>query len=264
MSSHVFVQRLSPSQTIMSNWSRFEVEYFAFTAFKDRFKDIIEIDSGSDGQIFSGIEKATGNEVAIKVVPTDCGASEGLRREAEVYAALKRTGVREDKGFAKLYYFGMCGRTHEALIMTIMKENLQEFFERKDDSLSTEQVLALGRQILNRIERLHLAGYVHHDLHEGNVMLDAEGVVHLIDFGRSERLQKPGEGGSHERRSVLSGFLKDLHCLYTILSGYFDRKDPSKHLPSQVLSYRNMISSGCIDKPGCKYDLLRSCLKGSQ
>lgn len=49
----------------------------------------------------------------------------------------------------------------------------------------------LRSKVLEAVNDLHKAGYVHNDLHSGNVVIETtdenDTVVHLIDFGSARR-----------------------------------------------------------------------------
>jgi len=54
--------------------------------------------------------------------------------------------------------------------------------------LSEEQIAALTTQILNGLAHLHSKHIIHRDLKAANILLTADGVVKLADFGVSNKI----------------------------------------------------------------------------
>ncbi len=97
--------------------------------------------------------------------------------------------------------------------MIVMQEvegarTLREYMlSKKTDA----EIVDTARQIARLVDRLHLAGIYHGDLHDENVMVDRHGRVWLIDFGRAgaldtrpDRVQKNLRQVEHDYEVLLS------------------------------------------------------------
>jgi hypothetical protein len=139
---------------------------------------------GGMGSVYEAKHAGLGTPVAIKVllpqlakVPT---VADRFRREAQVSATLKSPHVIQVTDVDQL----PDGRPY--LVMELLEgESLQEHLE-KSTTLSREESVDIGLQILLGLECAHALGVVHRDLKPGNVFLDVRGVgrvAKLLDFG---------------------------------------------------------------------------------
>ena len=119
-----------------------------------------------------------GRDVAIKVLPDSLANDPEVRarfeREARTVSSLNHPNI------CTLFDVGREGDTNFLVMELIEGETLADRLQR--GALPTEQVLALGSQISDALDRAHRAGVIHRDLKPGNVMLTRSGAK-LMDFG---------------------------------------------------------------------------------
>jgi eukaryotic-like serine/threonine-protein kinase len=149
-----------------------------------KYRIVRRIGVGGMGSVYEARHAGLGTPVAIKVllsqlakVPT---VADRFRREAQVSATLKHPHVIQVTDVDQL----PDGRPY--LVMELLKgQTLQEHMEQ-NKSLSREEAVDIGLQILLGLECAHGLGVVHRDLKPGNVFLDEQGVgrvAKLLDFG---------------------------------------------------------------------------------
>jgi len=149
-----------------------------------KYRIIRRIGVGGMGSVYEARHAGLGTPVAIKVllpllskVPT---VADRFRREAQVSAQLESPHVIHVTDVDQL------PDARPYLVMELLEgESLQEHLE-KTKSLSREEAVDLGLQILLGLEAAHALGVVHRDLKPGNVFLDTRGVgrtVKILDFG---------------------------------------------------------------------------------
>ena len=130
------------------------------------------------GEVYKGRDTRLGRDVAIKVLPPhltdDPDVKARFEREAKSISQLTHPHI------CTLYDVGSEGGV-EYLVMELLEgQTLADRVEK--GPLPTEQVLKVGIEIADALDRAHRAGIVHRDLKPGNIMLTKSGVK-LLDFG---------------------------------------------------------------------------------
>ena len=141
-----------------------------------------ELGRGGSGIVYLALEVSTGREVALKIInpllATSADRRAALLREAEVAGRLDHPGIVSvaasgvERGYAWMAMEYVEGRRLDDLV---------------EDELPTEEraslTLNVGRQLAEALEYAHAAGVIHRDLKPDNVILDARGSAHVLDFG---------------------------------------------------------------------------------
>jgi serine/threonine-protein kinase len=143
-----------------------------------RYRVLRRLGSGGMADVWLAEDAHLQRQVALKVLhrrfAQDREFVERFRREAEAAARLQHPNIVAvfDRGeFEGTYYIAMQyvdGPTLKALI---------------DSGLTTEQAVALIRQVLEAARFAHRHGIVHRDLKPQNVIINGEGVAVVTDFG---------------------------------------------------------------------------------
>jgi len=144
--------------------------------------------AGGMGEVYRAKDTRLGREVAVKVLPQHLTESQEVRarfeREARTVSSLNHPHI------CTLYDVGQEGTTDYLVMELVEGETLADRLER--GPLPIPEVLRLGTQIADALDRAHRAGVVHRDLKPGNVMLTRSGAK-LMDFGLARAM---GAGGA--------------------------------------------------------------------
>jgi serine/threonine protein kinase len=134
--------------------------------------------AGGMGEVYRAKDTRLDRTVAIKVLPahlsTDPELKQRLEREAKAISALQHAHI------CTLYDIGTQGGM-EFLVMEYLEG--QTLAERlQNGPLPVDQVLKVGAEIAQALEKAHQQGITHRDLKPANIMLTKAGAK-LMDFG---------------------------------------------------------------------------------
>jgi eukaryotic-like serine/threonine-protein kinase len=143
--------------------------------------------AGGMGEVYRARDTRLGRDVAIKVLNAALVASPDVKarfeREARAISQLNHPHI------CTLHDIGSHDGTDFLVMEYLEGETLAERLRR--GALPLEQVLKIGIEIADALDKAHRAGIVHRDLKPGNIMLTKIGAK-LLDFG----LAKPAALGA--------------------------------------------------------------------
>lgn len=158
------------------------------TIFKGKFVVGRRLGKGGFGEVFAAIQTATNEPVAIKMEKTT-NKNSFLFHEAKVMQEIQKHPTADGvAAIGSLKYFGQEGN-YRMLIMALHGPSLEDIHS-KMRRFSLRSTLLLGIQMLERLEFVHEAGFVHRDLKPDNFVTgggDLSRRIFLIDFGLSAR-----------------------------------------------------------------------------
>ena len=155
------------------------------------YEIIAPLGAGGMGEVYQARDTRLGRDVAVKVLPQHLSENPEVRarfeREAKTVSSLNHPHI------CTLFDVGREGETDYLVMELIVGETLTQRLAR--GALPLDQVLRLGAEIADALDRAHRAGIVHRDLKPGNVML-TKGGSKLMDFGlaRATGLSGPASG----------------------------------------------------------------------
>jgi serine/threonine protein kinase len=153
------------------------------------YEILAPLGAGGMGEVYRARDTRLGREVAIKVMPEDLGATPEMRarfeREAKTISSLNHPNI------CTLHDLGREGDV-EFLVMELLEgETLAARIGK--GPLPYPEVLRIGAQIAEALDKAHRAGVVHRDLKPANVMLTKSGAK-LMDFGLAHARGVVGQG----------------------------------------------------------------------
>ena len=135
--------------------------------------------------------------VAVKILPKDIAQDEErLRRfEQEAYAA----SALNHPNILTIYEFGISDATHFLVTEYVEGQTLREKLQH--DRLEIAEALPIAEQIAFALSAAHNAGILHRDLKPENLMLRADGIVKVLDFGLAKLIEKKGTNADTEAQT---------------------------------------------------------------
>ena len=161
-----------------------------------RFKILALLGEGGMGRVFRARDTQLDRDVALKVLhageSTRSAAADRLLREARLASALNHPNI------VTTYDVSLTGEVAFISMEFIEGTTLEALL--RSGPLPHAQVADLGRQMADGVQAAHRAGILHLDLQPANVMVTAEGVAKILDFGlagvRRESSEAKQTGGT--------------------------------------------------------------------
>lgn len=144
-----------------------------------------EINRGAQGAVFKAIQIATRRPVALKVLLRGAFASDRqlvrFEREVEMVAALKHPNI------VTIYDSGLTSDGRAWLAMEYINGEPMDGWIGRNEPPSVEarrrMIAMLIAATCDGVVAAHQRGIIHRDLKPDNVLVDAEGIPHILDFG---------------------------------------------------------------------------------
>ena len=206
----------------------------------DRYEILRELGRGGMGAVYLALrtDDVYRKSVAFKVVRAEAGTQEVIqrfRREREILASLDHPNL------ARLLDGGTTPEGLPYFVMDYVEgQPIDTYCDERQ--LNVEERLKLFRTVAAAVAYAHGRGVVHRDLKPGNILVTAEGVVKLLDFGiakllRAEaaetaapitltgmRLMTPEYASPEQVRGEAVGTASDIYSLgvilYELLTGH--------------------------------------------
>jgi serine/threonine protein kinase len=150
-----------------------------------RYRVERKVGEGTYGEVYLGVEKATGEPVAIKKLKV-LEQLEGLPittlREISVLRSLPKLQA-SDVHFARLRDVAMAPDFHELHLVFDFVEHSFHGLMVQGVPFTDSDYRCVFRQVLRGLTLLHGANIVHRDIKPNNILVGRDGVVKLCDFG---------------------------------------------------------------------------------
>ncbi|WP_308313009.1 serine/threonine-protein kinase [Streptomyces sp. ISL-1] len=145
----------------------------------ERYRLNEPVGRGAMGEVWRATDQTLGRPVAVKLLRADDGgaeASEQFGMEAQTAARLNHPHV------VSMYDFG-CHDGQFYLVMELVDgwSLAQELAAH--GPLDPQEAAAIGTQMAAGLSAAHLQGVIHRDIKPGNIMLTADRIVKITDFG---------------------------------------------------------------------------------
>ncbi len=140
---------------------------------------------GGMGEVYLARDRRLGRKVAVKVLPasfaTDAARLARFEREARSASALNHPNI------CTIHALGELEDSRRFIVMEHVEgTSLRALL--KDGPIELARVADVGRQLATGLAAAHEAGVVHRDVKPENVMVRADGIVKILDFGLAKIL----------------------------------------------------------------------------
>jgi len=149
---------------------------------------------GSMGEVYEAVHELTGQEVAVKLLPTKLAADAQFRErflgEARVLAKMDHPNI-----VPLLNFFVENG--HYVLVMKRIRGDSVADHLSQSRRLPVEQALVVFEAVCAALEYAHANSVIHRDIKPANILFHESGAPQLVDFGlaRVTTAEGPTESG---------------------------------------------------------------------
>jgi len=157
----------------------------------ERYRLVEVIDRGGQAAVYRGVDLRMGDEVAVKAImpPRKPDAAWRDRMLREVHALTVLAGTAAVRIYHQVW--GDDGTLF--LIMELLRgANLEvclDTAKRENQLLGLESLRPIIEPVVGTLETAHAAGILHRDLKPGNIFVQTDGSVRLLDFGFAKFLR---------------------------------------------------------------------------
>lgn len=159
------------------------------TLLNGRYRLLELLGSGGMAVVYKGVDTVLHRPVAIKILREayagDPAFLARFQREARSAARLDHPNV------VTVYDVGQDGNLHYIVMEYVEGEDLKSLI-RRVGRLSVEQAVDIAYQIAAGVGHAHKMGIIHCDIKPQNVLVTAEGMVKVTDFGIARALSESG------------------------------------------------------------------------
>jgi serine/threonine protein kinase len=180
----------------MAHWQPPDID--TLNAQLDAYEVLSLIGRGGMGAVYRARQRSLDRLVAIKVLPQEAGADENFatrfQNEARLLARLQHPNI------VAVHDSGATADGHLFLVMELVEGgDLAQMI--RAGRLSPLQSLDIVARVCDALQYAHQRGIIHRDIKPSNILLSADGVVKVADFG----LAKLHEDGDPASAPTLTG-----------------------------------------------------------
>ena len=157
------------------------------------FKVLEQIGEGGMGAVYKAEDTNLHRQVALKMLREEMASNpdrlERFRREAQAVAALNHPNI------VTIYSIEEAPEGHFMTMELVQGRGLDQLVT--GDGVSSERMLEIAEPLVRALVAAHERGITHRDLKPANIIVTADGVVKILDFGLA-KLQASPESGEYE------------------------------------------------------------------
>ena len=196
-----------------------------------------KLGSGAFGEIFTGKNLSTNEQIAIKCETKTNNNHSYLLNEFNILKYLQR-----GPGIPKVYGY-IQSKNYNFMLFQLLGPSLEKLFEISNKKFSLNTIIFFGEQMLSRIEFLHSLHIIHRDIKPENFLIGLnkkKSIVYICDFGISKRFRDPKTGNHIPKKEGKSFTGTGRYAsVYTHLGIEQSRRDDLESLAYSLIYFYN-------------------------
>ncbi|MFN2509815.1 MAG: protein kinase [Pyrinomonadaceae bacterium] len=150
------------------------------------YKILEKLGAGGQGTVYKAVDSKLGRTVVIKVLPEELTAREAnlkrFEREARLASALDHPNI------CTIFDLNDIDGVHFIAMQYLPGRNVRQLVNGRPLDLSS--ALSIAVQVADALAAAHSQGIIHRDIKAGNVMVNDQGQVKVLDFGLAKLLDE--------------------------------------------------------------------------
>ncbi|MBA3514139.1 MAG: protein kinase [Pyrinomonadaceae bacterium] len=150
------------------------------------YKVLEKLGAGGQGTVYKAVDSKLGRTVVIKVLPEELTAKEAnlkrFEREARLASALDHPNI------CTIFDLNVIDGVHFIAMQYLPGRNVRQLVNGRPLDLSS--ALSIALQVTDALAAAHSQGIIHRDIKAGNVMVNDQGQVKVLDFGLAKLLDE--------------------------------------------------------------------------
>src|SRR3954469_5993901 len=201
------------------------------------YEVVSALGAGGMGEVYRALDTRLERTVAIKVLSPQVVSSTNLKerfeREARAISALNHPNI------CHLYDVGSQDGTEYLVMEYLEGETLAARLGR--GPMQPQELLRVGAQVSDALDKAHQQGIIHRDLKPGNIMLTQSGAK-VLDFGLAKQIQ-PASASAAAMTAMTSS--KPLTAEGTVV-GTFQYMSPEQIEGQEADPRSDIFALGCV------------------
>lgn len=152
------------------------------------YRIISKIGAGGMGEVYRAQDTELGRHVALKFLPEDLASNQNrikrFNQEAKTASALNHPNI------LTVYEIGRADETIYMATEFVDGLTLRQRLRQRERPLKLVEILDIAIQIASALVAAHTAGIVHRDIKPENIMVRADGIVKVLDFGLAKLTER--------------------------------------------------------------------------
>ena len=157
----------------------------------NRYEVLAELGRGGMGVVYECYDRIAGIKVALKALPPELSHNtdemDDVRENFQLVSKLVHQNIAISKNLERDERTG----DYYLIMERCEGENLRHWIKRKrrEGRLLTEEIIPVIKQVAAALDYAHSKKVMHRDIKPGNIMIDCNGDVKVLDFGLAAQIR---------------------------------------------------------------------------
>jgi len=165
------------------------------------YKILEKIGAGGQGTVYKALDTKLERPVVIKVLPPELTVKSSnfkrFQREAQLCSSLDHPNI------CTIFDLNDAGDLHYIAMQYVEGKNVRQLVNGRP--LDLRSSLSIAIQVCDALAAAHARGIIHRDIKAGNIMVNEQGQVKILDFGLAKLIQdEEGDGPKPADRADLT------------------------------------------------------------